>query len=64
VLGRTAAIWLGSEGRQEAGQDEGPRRMVSMMPVGIKSVKTLSYGKMRAYHVDEMACNRLAMSSE
>jgi hypothetical protein len=38
--------------------------MVSMMPAGIKTVKTLSQGKMRPYHVDEMACDRLAMSRE
>lgn len=38
--------------------------MHSMMPVGIKSVKTLSSGKMHTYHVDEMACNWHAMSGE
>lgn len=38
--------------------------MFSMMPVGIKSVKTLSWGKMRAYHADELVCNQQGMSGE
>jgi hypothetical protein len=35
-----------------------------MMPAGIKSVKSLSYGKMFAYHAGVLACNQQAMSDD